>query len=107
MIKNIMTTYKQMVESKHQCTIDTGEHESFKRILKMKLASKGYKFYSPYKTASSTCYSASTFSNSDKNLGAVYNLLNKEMTKSSDTEHICNLVKRQIAMYRKSKNFDF
>ena len=36
MIKNniIMTTYKQMVESTHQCSVDTCEYESFKPIYK-------------------------------------------------------------------------
>ena len=74
-----------MVKSVHECDIDNGEYESFKRIFKMKLTSKGYKFYSPYKTASSMCYSALVFSSSEKNLGAVYNLLNKEPAKSCDT----------------------
>ena len=52
MIKSMMDIYNKLVE-KYRCSIVSGEHESFKRILKMHLTAKGYKFYSPYKTASS------------------------------------------------------
>lgn len=107
LIKNIMSTYKQMVESKYQCSIENSEYESFKRILKMNLSTKGYSFFSPYKTANSMCYNPSIFSNTDRNLGAVYNLLNKQTTYSTDGEDIRNLVRRQAAIFPKSKDFDY
>ena len=55
MIKNMIDVYKKL-EDKYKCPVVGGEHESFKRILKMQLTSNGYKFYSPNKTASSMCY---------------------------------------------------
>ena len=58
MIKSMMNMYKTLVVEKNECTVETGEHESFKRILKMHLSSKGYKFYSRLQVA---CVTAPNF----------------------------------------------
>ena len=95
---------KSKAMSDHGDVINERDCSSFRLILQTKLQSKGYTVYYPRRQSGSMYYNTSILSGKAAEL--VYELMNRTPVKSSLNADY-SLVKRQVALFPKSSDFDF
>ena len=107
MIKNIMDMYRNLVIEMYEEDISNNEQESFRKIMKTKLSLSGYLSYYPRPKSGSMFYNASVLSGDSLKL--VYKLLSSADSKqvSINEEYVRTMVKRQVALSKKSVDFDY
>ena len=105
-IKDAMVLYKHTILDKYNDVIGDRECASFRKILEAQLQCRGYRCHYPCKQSGSMYYNDSILTG--KAVELVYQLINQTPAKPPvSTEHVCTLVKRQVALLPKSSDFDF